>query len=68
MTTIQLLGSYLSPGKFKQYDHGLIGNLKKYESPTPLNYNITKIQVPVALHYSKNDWLANVKVRISLYK
>ncbi|XP_067217198.1 lipase 3-like [Linepithema humile] len=60
-------GLLISPGKFKQYDNGPISNKKEYASLTPPNYDVTKIKVPVALHYSKNDWLANVKDVEKLY-
>ncbi|XP_011155911.3 lipase 3 [Solenopsis invicta] len=54
-------GTVLLPGKFKQYDHGLIQNKKIYGSSTPPIYDVSKIKAPVHLYYSKNDWLANVK-------
>ncbi|XP_020279760.1 lipase 3-like [Pseudomyrmex gracilis] len=60
-------GSIISAGKFKQYDHGIIANKKIYNQVKPPNYNLKKIQVPVVLHYSKNDWLANVKDVENLY-
>ncbi|XP_012214450.1 lipase 3-like [Linepithema humile] len=61
-------GTLFGPGKFRQYDHGLIGNMKKYGRPNPPNYDLSKIQVPVSLHYSTNDWLANIKDVNVLYK
>jgi len=54
----------LSPNKFKQFDYGILGNINVYGLPNPPNYDLSKIKVPVYLYYSKNDWLANVKVRI----
>lgn len=63
----QLLSTALvGPGKFRQYDYGLIRNNKKYGSSVPPNYELSKIQVPVSLHYGVNDWLANIKVCMPL--
>ncbi|XP_011176163.1 lipase 3 [Solenopsis invicta] len=50
----------ITSGKFRQYDYGLAGNLKKYGSIHPPNYNLGKIKLPVVLHYATNDWLAHV--------
>ncbi|XP_020279750.1 lipase 3-like isoform X2 [Pseudomyrmex gracilis] len=61
-------GQVVSAGQFRQFDYGLIGNLKKYGSVSPPAYDLKKIQVPVSLHYSSNDWLANVKDVDKLYK
>lgn len=43
---------------FQQFDHGLVKNLFKYKSKSPPNYKLGNIKAKVALHYSKNDWLA----------
>jgi len=48
-------------GKFRQYDYGLLGNLKHYNSVHPPEYDLTKANVPIALHYSRNDWMAAEK-------
>nr|XP_012236042.1 PREDICTED: lipase 3-like isoform X2 [Linepithema humile] len=61
-------GILVGPGKFRQYDYGPFGNLKEYGWLIPPSYNLSKIQVPVSLHYSTNDWLANVKDVHKLYK
>lgn len=50
------------PGKFKQYDHGILNNKNVHGTYTPPSYDVSKIKVPIHLFYSKNDWLANVKV------
>ncbi|KAM0735585.1 Lipase 3 [Formica fusca] len=60
-------GLLISPGKFKQFDNGLLQNKKLYNSRTPPIYDVKKIKVPVSLFYSKNDWLANVKDVKKLY-
>lgn len=57
-----LLGLFISSGKFEQYDYGLKKNEELYNSRTPPIYDVKRIKVPISLHYSSNDWLANVKV------
>lgn len=52
----------IKSNKFRQYDLGLLGNLKKYGQISPPNYNIKKIVAPVALYYASNDDLSAVKV------
>jgi lysosomal acid lipase/cholesteryl ester hydrolase len=47
--------------KFRQYDFGMIDNLKKYGSVNPPNYDLKKITAPTFLIYSKNDWLSAEK-------
>ncbi|XP_046394878.1 lipase 3-like [Ischnura elegans] len=54
-------------GKFQKYDYGLDGNMKRYGKATPPEYNVSAIQPPVSLHYSDNDWLANVDDVDQLY-
>lgn len=54
-------GQGVNSGKFRQYDHGLPGNLAKYGSITPPEYPVERIRCPIALHYSDNDWLAAVR-------
>lgn len=46
-------------GKFRQYDYGVIKNLWKYGSAKPPLYDLSRVKVKVALHYSTNDWLAH---------
>lgn len=50
--------------KFSEYNYSTFGNLMKYGRFNPREYNLTKITVPISLHYSKNDLLADVKVQI----
>lgn len=60
-------GQLIRNGLFQQYDHGRLGNLNRYGSVTPPAYNLTNIRASVALHYSKNDWLAHVDDVAELY-
>lgn len=58
-STKQLLhfGQLKSSGHFRQYDHGYIGNWKKYRRLSPPDYNLRNVTAKVALHYGANDWL-----------
>ncbi|XP_046394228.1 lipase 3-like [Ischnura elegans] len=47
-------------GDFRLFDYGLAGNLKRYGSAKPPKYDLGLVTAPVNLHYSSNDWLANV--------
>lgn len=55
-------GQGVNSGKFRQYDFGLLGNMAKYGSISPPDYELSKVTAPIALHYSDNDWLAAIKV------
>lgn len=57
-TVIHYAQEIKSGGKFLQYDYGTAENIKRYGAPTPPEYNITKIQVPIYMMSSVNDWLA----------
>lgn len=59
---------YIFTGKFQQYNHGIIGNLKKYKRLRPPVYDLSKIRVPVSLHYGQNDALTVPKDVERLYK
>nr|AOH73340.1 lipase 11 [Lygus lineolaris] len=48
-------------GKFTMYDYGRSTNRKVYGSSSPPEYDLSKITVPIHLHYSLNDWLAGVE-------
>ncbi|KDR16428.1 Lipase 3 [Zootermopsis nevadensis] len=54
-------GQEVGSGKFRKYDHGLIGNLFTYGHISPPEYDLKKVTAPVFLYYSDNDWLAAVK-------
>ncbi|XP_059621083.1 lipase 3-like [Phlebotomus argentipes] len=47
-------------GYFRQFDHGLLGNIGKYGSISPPDYPLSQITAPIALHFGDNDWLAAV--------
>ena len=57
-------------GKFQQYDNGCSkdGNGSNGEecdrATDPAEYDLSKITIPIDLHYADNDWLAAPAVRI----
>lgn len=59
-------GQGFNSALFRQFDHGLIGNLQRYGSINPPEYPLGRITARVALHYSTNDLLAAVVVSITV--
>lgn len=45
-----------------------MGNLKKYKRLRPPVYDLSKIKVPVHLHYSSSDWFASPRDVDRLHK
>lgn len=45
-------------GNFQMYDYGS-KNIEKYNQTTAPLYNLTKVNVPVALYWADKDWLAD---------
>lgn len=62
-STSQLVhfGQSVNSGHFRKYDYGYLSNLFKYKWFTPPDYNLKNVRAPVAIYYSENDWLANIK-------
>lgn len=56
--------SFLPIGKFRKFDYGLIGNMKRYGTIQPPDYNLANVKLPVYLHYSANDMYVDVQVRM----
>ncbi|XP_022912343.1 lipase 3-like [Onthophagus taurus] len=48
-------GQLIVSKKFQQYDYGLEENLAEYGTPTPPEYDVSKITTPVAIFYGAND-------------
>ncbi|KAG6802763.1 lipase 3 [Apis mellifera caucasica] len=61
-------GQLIHSGKFRKYDYGTIGNLKKYGKIQPPDYELAKIKIPVYLYYGANDMFINVEDLNDLYK
>lgn len=51
--------SFFRIGRFRQYDYGYQGNLRKYEQPTPPDYDLSKVTIPIYLFTANNDWLSS---------
>ncbi|CAG9783225.1 unnamed protein product [Diatraea saccharalis] len=47
--------------KFKRFDEGLDGNMKRYNTRKPPLYNVSQITSPVVLMSARNDLLSNLK-------
>jgi hypothetical protein len=46
--------------RYGKYDFGSASeNMKRYNQPTPPNYDLTKVKLPVALFTGANDLLAD---------
>ena len=50
--------------EFRHYDYGPEANMKHYQSETPPKYDLSKIQVPIAVMWGQNDYLSREKVRL----
>ncbi|XP_047990367.1 lipase 1-like [Leguminivora glycinivorella] len=58
-------GQLVNSGRFCRFDFGEELNMKEYGVPSPPDYEVTKITVPMELFYSDNDMLsAEEDVRI----
>ncbi|XP_037781825.1 gastric triacylglycerol lipase-like [Penaeus monodon] len=44
-------------GRFQKYDWGKKGNMLKYGTEQPPEYDVSKIDLPVTLFWGANDWL-----------
>ncbi|CAK1544443.1 unnamed protein product [Leptosia nina] len=50
-------GQNIRDKKFRSFDHGILGNLARYGSTTPPEYDIKKITVDLTMHYTLGDVL-----------
>jgi lysosomal acid lipase/cholesteryl ester hydrolase len=57
-TVIHVL-QLVNNGKFQKFDHGPKDNLKFYNQRNPPDYEFSKVDVPVVLMWSDNDWLSH---------
>ncbi|XP_023289897.1 uncharacterized protein LOC105699294 [Orussus abietinus] len=60
-------GQLIKSGYFRQYDYGFFGNLKRYHSISPPDYNLFRVRVPVTVYFSHGDWLSHPKDVEKLY-
>jgi len=49
----------VSSGRFRQYDHGIIGNIRKYKQFSPPDYPLEKVSTPVTIFWAENDLLCH---------
>ena len=45
--------------QFQMYNYGAEENMKRYNQTTAPLYDLTRVNVPVALYWGYNDWLAD---------
>ena len=46
------------------FDLGVVQNMYEYQQPTPPQYSLANVKVPIALFYGVNDFLADPLVRL----
>ncbi|XP_011499581.1 PREDICTED: lipase 3-like [Ceratosolen solmsi marchali] len=51
----------MTVNKLRKFDYGSRLNLEVYNNSRPPSYDLSKIQVPVAVFWSENDWLVDKK-------
>lgn len=51
----------LNTGHFQKFDYGRIQNLMHYKRPSPPDYNLKNVKVPVAVYYAESDTLTVVQ-------
>ncbi|XP_049938990.1 lipase 3-like [Schistocerca serialis cubense] len=57
----------IDKGHFRQYDYGIVENMRRYRQRAPPDYKLINVKAPVYLFYSLNDWLAGPKDIDRLY-
>lgn len=58
---LQHFAQLVNTGRFQKFDYGQAGNLIRYNRPTPPEYNLKNVKVPVAIYYGKTDALVVVE-------
>lgn len=58
----------MNSGYFRKFDYGQAENLKRYQQPTPPDYNLSNITAPVALYYAQADSISVVDDIVKLQK
>ncbi|XP_045521514.1 lipase 3-like [Pieris brassicae] len=66
-TAVHFAQEVMAGGKFQQFDYGS-NNQRVYDSDTPLEYDLSKITLPVILVWAENDLLSSEKDVKSLYE
>lgn len=60
--TVIHFGQEVKSGRFQKYDYGSNGNMALYNTTSPPDYDLSKVQVPIGIFWAANDWLASPKV------
>lgn len=55
----------MNVNEFQKFDYGTEINMKMYGSPDPPKYDLSKIQVPVAVFYSDKDLITVSEVSLA---
>lgn len=58
----------MNSGYFRKFDYGQAENLKRYQQPTPPDYNLSNITAAVALYYAQADSISVVDDIVKLQK
>jgi lysosomal acid lipase/cholesteryl ester hydrolase len=59
--TVVHMGQMVNSGKLQAYDYGKKGNQENYHQDKPFEYDLTEMEVPVAIYSGGEDWLADPK-------
>lgn len=51
----------ITSGKFRRYNEGKKGNIKRYGKPKPPDYPVSRITSPMVFMVAKNDWVSELK-------
>ncbi|XP_059054184.1 lipase 3-like [Achroia grisella] len=54
-------GQLINSKHFQRYDEGVEGNVKRYGTSIPPQYNVSLISSPIVLICGENDWLSSLK-------
>nr|UPN66602.1 triacylglycerol lipase 2 [Colaphellus bowringi] len=58
----------MKSGRFAQFDYGHFGNLKRYGSLSPPEYDLKKVTAPTYLIYTSSDWLSDAMDNDKVYE
>ncbi|XP_049835818.1 lipase 3-like [Schistocerca gregaria] len=67
MKQLMHYGQEINSGRFRKFDYG-VRNPEVYGCPSPPDYVLSRVEVPVALFHSRNDWLAASQDVMKLYE
>lgn len=59
--TLAHWGQLVESKRFQRYDEGRAGNIKRYGSVRPPEYNLSNVVAPVVLIGGQSDWISSLK-------